>query len=90
MLGRGPPDHQYRQESCGDVRGAQRAGDTREGGRANQGQGGEGDGAGRLAVCGGSERGLRLLSVPSSKPIWISLWNISNISKSLQSVTIEW
>ena len=51
------------------MRGAERAGDTREGGRPDQGQGGEGDGAGRLAVRGGPERGLRLLSVPGTKPI---------------------
>ena len=69
MLGRGIADHQYRQEGCGDVRGAERTGDTREGGRPHQGQGGEGDGPGGLAVCGGPERSLRLLSVPCTKPI---------------------
>ena len=69
MLGRGTVDRQYRQEGCGDVRGAERPGDTREGGRHDQGQGGEGDGPGRLAVCGGPERSLWLLSVPGTKSI---------------------
>ena len=66
MLGRGPVDRSHCQEGCGDVRGAERAGDTREGGRAHQGQGGEGDGAGRLAVRGRSERSLWLLFVPGT------------------------
>ena len=70
MLGRGPPDHQYRQESCGDVRGAEWPGDSREGGRHDQGQGGEGDGAGGLAVCRRPEGSFRLLSLPGSQPIF--------------------
>ena len=70
MLGRGLVDRQYCKEGCGDVRGAERPRDTREGGRSHQGQGGEGDGAGRLAVCGRPERSLWLLSVSGTKPIF--------------------
>ena len=65
-VGRGPVDRSHRQEGCGDVRGAERAWDTREGGGAHQGQGGEGDGAGRLAVCRRSERSIWLLFVSCS------------------------
>ena len=62
--GRGPVDRSHRQEGCGDVRGAERAWDTREGGGAHQGQGGAGPRARGLAVHRGSEGHLRLLPRP--------------------------
>ena len=52
------------------MRGAEWPGDSREGGRHDQGQGGEGDGAGGLAVRCRPEGSLRLLSVPGSEPIF--------------------
>ena len=66
MTGRGAADNQHFQESRGVVRGAERARLPREGGQPDQGQGGEGDGAGRLAVRGGPARSLWLLSFPST------------------------
>ena len=66
MPGRGAADNQHFQESCRAVRGAERARLPREGGQPDQGQGGEGDGVGRMAVRGGTARSLWLLSVPST------------------------
>ena len=66
FVGRGSADNQHRQESCGDMRGAEWVRLPWEGGQPHQGQGGEGDGAGRLAVCCGPERGVWLLSISGS------------------------
>ena len=70
FVGRGSADNQHRQESCGDMRGAERVRLPWQGGQPHQGQGGEGDGAGGLAVRRRPEGSLRLLSVPGSEPIF--------------------
>ena len=70
FVGRGSADNQHRQESCGDMRGAERVRLPWEGGQPHQGQGGEGDGAGGLAVCRRPEGGFRVLSLPGSEPIF--------------------